>query len=110
MMKEEFFRIINTRTSDTWEEKIGDQDYEKIEEVYLFYPTINTKELLVELIINHGMLIIEDMLGRAGRIKDLEEKLKSAQHYELQLKAQILRESGKPLTPCGPPYPPDIIR
>jgi len=67
MMKQEF------------EDKLGaavtQAEYELIEIVYMYYPGINYASEIVSLFKIGGMLLIKDMLTRAEKIVELENKM-----------------------------------
>lgn len=67
MMKSEFESIFGGPVST--------DDYDKIETVYLYYPGIEYKEEIAKLVKIGGMLLINDMLGRAKAIKKLEDEI-----------------------------------
>jgi len=72
MMKHEF------------EERVGhsviDEDYEKIEIVYDFYPSNepSTKDDIAFLYRNFGMRLIDDMLPRAQKVAELDLQIDKA--------------------------------
>lgn len=83
-MKSEFENLIG--------KEISQQDYEKIELVYMYYPQIKDKEHIARLYQEFGMAIIEDMIPRARQIKELEDKI-----YEFELVIQGIKEEIKRL-------------
>lgn len=64
MLKTEFETMVN--------QDVSDEEYEKIEKVYMYYPGIAYKSQIVTLYKQFGMVIIEDMLPRARDIKTLD--------------------------------------
>jgi len=65
-----------------FEEKIGmkvsDNDYEVIETVYTYHPSINDvngKNQIVDLYANYGMRVIRDMLPTAEKAAVIENKI-----------------------------------
>ena len=60
---------------------ISDFDYEKIEVVYTFHPAISEvhgKEQIALIYTTFGMTVINDMLSRAIKARELENKISQA--------------------------------
>lgn len=70
------------------------EKYEKIEEVYMWHPSIESKEQMAELYDRYGIRLICDMLPRARRIKDLENKLLILQLECRELQEEINKEKA----------------
>lgn len=73
MTREEFTKRVDSlagieRYADR---RLTDSDYSIIETVYVFYPGI-TKNAIAELYYRFGMVLINDMLPRAEKVRDLE--------------------------------------
>ncbi len=86
MWKEEFEDLIGQALSDF--------DYEIIETVYLYHPAIRGTsgvEELAELYKSFGMTIFYDMIGRAKRNQDLDDRLRQAQAEADRLKEEIVQ-------------------
>lgn len=88
MTKIEFERMTNSTVTD--------EDYKKIEMVYMYFPTIShdstiAKEQIAHLYTycNMGMRIIHDMYPTAIRAKELQDKIASTTREIEQLKEQL---------------------
>jgi len=79
MLKCEFEERIN--------HEIAQEDYQKIETVYSYYPTNKeiSKDEIAELYLKFGMRIFFDMLPRAQKIKELELQISEAQKIIAEL-------------------------
>ena len=86
MLKSEFIEILH-EISPCHPEPTAEQ-YDRIEDVYIWYPFSDDKETIVKLWADFGDVIINDMLPRVYRIRDIEERI----NY---LKSEISRESVK---------------
>lgn len=76
MMKDEFCKQVEAVTGST--PLISDNDYELIEYVYNFYPTISEtdgKKQIAMLFSIGGMALIHDMLSRSKRAHELENQI-----------------------------------
>lgn len=76
MMKDEFCKQVEAVTGST--PLISDNDYELIEYVYNFYPTISEtdgKKQIAMLFSVGGMALIHDMLSRSKRAHELENQI-----------------------------------
>ena len=69
MMKSEFENLIDR--------KVTDEQYIDIEMVYMYYPGIENKEQITQIYKIGGDPLINDMIGRAFKIKDIEEKMQA---------------------------------
>ena len=70
MMKEEFEELIG--------KKVTEQEYDDIETVYTFYPTLSEvegKNQIAYLYRIHGMRIINDMLPTANKAAEYEDMI-----------------------------------
>ena len=89
MNKNEFLHACELIT-DTKNLTITDSDYEIIEVVYAFHPAISVvrgKEQMAWLYTTLGMTVISDMLPRAIKARELENKIsqaKAAYHSVMQ--------------------------
>lgn len=94
MMKSEFIEILReispTRKDPT------DDEYEEIEFVYTYHPSIGTKECIVKLWADFGQKIIEDMVPRCERVKDAEIKV--------QVMRERVREANRKLEQAEKEY------
>ena len=70
MMKQEFENIIDG--------EISNEDYQKIEIVYMWYPGVESKEQIAELY-KIGMTLINDLFPRANEIVNLTSKMNEIQ-------------------------------
>ena len=70
-------------------EKIAESDYRLIEVVYQWYPVNLDKKTVAELYKEFGMALIHDMLPRADKMKQLEERKRKAEH-ELFIVKQLM--------------------
>lgn len=73
MMKEEFENLVDRPVSD--------EEYNTIEYVYTWYPTISETEgkaQIAKLYTDFGMPLIEDMVERAGKMEKVEGDLIAA--------------------------------
>lgn len=76
MNKDEFCGQVRTISGSI--PLITDNDYELIEYVYNFYPTISEtegKKQIAILFIIGGMALIHDMLPRSKRVHELEDQI-----------------------------------
>ena len=71
MMKVEFEELI--------EDQISQEDYSKIETVYVWYPSFGDKRQAATLYREFGMRIFEDLLPRAEKARKLEEQMHDLQ-------------------------------
>lgn len=85
MMKQEFEKLING--------KVSDADYEVIEMVYTYYPSM-TKDKAAYLYTNFGMVIFRDMMVRACEIRDVEEQIRKLES-QLSAKRELLESLQK---------------
>lgn len=84
MMKSEFNKILH-EVSPTHREPT-DEEYQKIEFVYTYHPSIGAKEDIVDLWRYYGNRIIEDMTPRAQHVRNAEENVGQAKMaYEAAL-------------------------
>lgn len=86
MIKEEFQEMIG--------QIISDQDYEIIDTVYNFHPTVNGvsgKEEVAELYKSFGMDIFYDLFPRAKRNLELKRKLNNAQEEITRIKEDMTK-------------------
>ena len=58
---------------------VPEADYRLIEIVYQYHPSNLSKEAIVALYTEFGMLLIRDMIPRSDKMKELEENLRRAQ-------------------------------
>ena len=80
MNKSEFIYVCESITSAK-NLTIDDSDYEIIETVYAFHPAIpevRSKEQIAWLYTTFGMTVINDMLPRAIKARELENKISQA--------------------------------
>ena len=80
MNKNEFLHACELMTG-TKHLTITDSDYETIETVYAFHPAISEvrgKEQITWLYTTLGMTVINDMLARAIKARELENKISQA--------------------------------
>lgn len=88
MTKEEFIKEVETVrefpfSSFALAQPIEDKDYQIIEEVYAFHPSISNtegKKQVAWLYVNFGLRIFLDMLPTAKRMEDLENQISSVRH------------------------------
>ncbi|MCM1120082.1 MAG: hypothetical protein NC543_12080 [bacterium] len=95
MVKEEFQDMIG--------QIISDQDYEIINTVYNFHPSVNEvsgKEEVAELYKSFGLAIFYDLLPRAERNCELERQLHRAQEKVEHIK-QVMMELAHGSIPVG---------
>lgn len=82
MDKEEFLEKAGCKT-------INDDDYQIIEFVYTWHPSIDAvkgKTQVSILYVNFGMRIFKDMYATAEKAKNLEEQLQALRAQERKLK------------------------
>lgn len=70
LMKQEFECLIGA--------EVTPEEYDKIQTVYVHYPGIEDKDHIARLHTEFGMRIIDDMLGRANTISDMESEIQAA--------------------------------
>ena len=94
MLKYEFEErvsaLLNKKQLPNWQKKfeIPEDAYRKIEHVYDYYPGLD-KEATARLYVEFGLRIFEDMLPRANKIADLEEKIHTLRMTILQYQEDI---------------------
>lgn len=71
MMQVDFEEILG--------KKVTESDFRMIEVVYMWHPSNLSKEAVAELYKKFGMALIKDMMPRADKMKELEEKKRKAQ-------------------------------
>lgn len=84
MQKREFEEMI--------EQPVSDAEYRVIETVYQWHPSVKEvsgKEEVAELYKSFGMAIFHDMLPRAEKNRELENKLRHAQAEVERIKAEM---------------------
>lgn len=84
MQKREFEEMI--------EHPVSDAEYRVIETVYQWHPSVKEvsgKEEVAELYKSFGMAIFHDMLPRAEKNRELENKLRHAQAEVERIKAEM---------------------
>lgn len=84
MQKREFEKMI--------EQPVSDAEYKVIETVYQWHPSVKEvsgKEEVAELYKSFGMAIFHDMLQRAEKNRELENKLRHAQAEVERIKAEM---------------------
>lgn len=74
MMKQEFIQLLNEKTNDSRQDFPDDQ-YQVIEKVYMFHPSIKDKQAIVDLYWQFGISVIKDMLPRAEALEELEKEI-----------------------------------
>lgn len=75
MMKSEFENLLDRQVTE--------EQYNRIETVYMYYPGINNKEQIAQLYKIGGNPLINDMMERALKVKELEERMQ-ADHRMLE--------------------------
>lgn len=84
-------------------EALSDEDYEVIEFVYMYHPSIgdyNGKDQIATILkLPGGMRIIRDMVGTAKQVEEIEKQISAArrQMYDLEKKIDELIEAKKKL-------------
>lgn len=91
MMKNEFEEMIGR--------SVTDEEYQLIEEVYMYHPAIRTasgKEEVAELYKSFGIVIFYDMYPRARKAKDIEENIRMLDKTRAALvdKLKLLKMGG----------------
>lgn len=82
------------------ESKVTDEQYKIIETVYMWHPSVrNTsgKDEVAELFKSFGMTIFHDMLPRAKKAQELDEKLRVAQREVDRIQEEIKELSSPTL-------------
>lgn len=69
MMKSEFENLLDRQVTE--------EQYMDIEMVYMYYPGIETKEQIAQLYKIGGDPLINDMMERAFKVKELEERMQA---------------------------------
>jgi len=77
MMKPEFEGLIKS--------EISNEDYQKVETVYMWYPGIESKNQMAELY-EIGMALLNDLLPRAKKIMDTEREVRELTNKLEELK------------------------
>lgn len=71
MMRSDFERLLGR--------KVAEADFRMIEVVYMWHPSNLSQEAVVALYKEFGMALIKDMLPRADKMKELEERKRKAE-------------------------------
>lgn len=58
-------------------DRISVENFDIIQKVYMYHPSIDTKDEIVKAYELGGMILIKDMLPRAEKIEELERKIQS---------------------------------
>lgn len=92
MMKNEFEEMIGR--------SVTDEEYQLIEEVYLWHPAIRSasgKEEVAELYKSFGIVIFYDMYPRAKKAKDIEKNIRMLDKTREKLvdKLKLLKMGGE---------------
>lgn len=92
MMKNDFEEMIGR--------SVTDEEYQLIEEVYLWHPAIRStsgKEEVAELYKSFGIVIFYDMYPRAKKAKDIEKNIRMLDktREELVDKLKLLKMGGE---------------
>lgn len=86
MMKNEFEEMIGR--------SVTDEEYQLIEEVYMYHPAIRTasgKEEVAELYKSFGIVIFYDMYPRAQKAKEIEEHIRLIDKTRAELVDELKR-------------------
>lgn len=71
MLKSEFERVLG--------KEVTEADYRIIDIVYMWHPSNLSKEAVAVLYEEFGMALIKDMMPRADKMKELEERKRRAE-------------------------------
>nr|DAV48822.1 MAG TPA: hypothetical protein [Caudoviricetes sp.] len=86
MMKNEFEEMIGR--------SVTDEEYQLIEEVYMYHPAIRTasgKEEVAELYKSFGIVIFYDMYPRTQKAKEIEENIRLIDKTRAELVDELKR-------------------
>ncbi len=83
MTKQEFVNLVG--------KDVTDEEYSAIEEVYMYYPNITSKQQVAELYKTFGMRIIYDMRSTAVTVRQYEESIT----WEQQRLSEIIKDYKK---------------
>jgi predicted Ser/Thr protein kinase len=67
------------------------EEFEIIQTVYNYYPSINEKRQIAELYVKHGMILIKDMHARSKTIAELEDEIRG-KRFELDKLKEKMKE------------------
>jgi hypothetical protein len=87
MMKSEFVALLKEMSGNT---DINPEDYCTIEHVYTYHPAIKDKKHIVQLYLDFGMTVINDMLPRADKCAQLEDAIRVAENELELLRNQLM--------------------
>jgi hypothetical protein len=68
-----------------------EKEFEIIQTVYNYYPSINDKRDIAELYVKHGMILIKDMYARSKTIGELEDEIRG-KRFELDKLKEKMKE------------------
>lgn len=91
MMREEFEKLVG--------KSVNTEEYEIIEKVYTWHPTIKDKEHIAKLYTDFGMAVIRAMVPVANYMIEIDEEsriLKRKEHL-LDVRARMLKEGDTTL-------------
>lgn len=86
MTLQEFYDRLSDKS-----EKISIVNFDLINRVYNYHPSIDTKEDIVKAYELGGMTLIKDMLPRAEKIEELERKIRSVRATLADLEHQLIK-------------------
>lgn len=72
-------------------DRISVENFDIIQKVYMYHPSIDNKEDIVKAYELGGMILIKDMLPRAEKIEELERKIQSIHGTLADLEHQLIR-------------------
>lgn len=92
MTREEFMREMAAADPEGNKQMPTDREYKIIEKVYASHPSIDPvegKRQIAELYVYYGMVLIMDMLPRAGLMEGKREELRAAMARMEQIREEI---------------------
>lgn len=74
--------------------KLTDREWQLIETVYTYHPSIDDKKHMAGLYLDYGMAVITDMYLRALKLRDMERQIKTKE-AELERLQRIYNDFDK---------------
>lgn len=88
MMKSEFVALLKEISKNDLLD-ISHDDYCTVKHVYTYHPAIIDKRHVVNLYVNFGMTVINDMVDRADKCAKLEDQIRIAENELEVLRNQL---------------------
>lgn len=92
MMKSEFVKLLKENSGNS---DVKQEDYVTVEHVYTYHPAIKDKKHIVDLYVDFGMTVINDMVERADKCMKIETAIREQELILESLRNQLLDAQGK---------------